>query len=244
MNHKMIVIMPGNSSAINMKEILKWWLMPGFYTIQALLSALDSASSNGLDITKISRQQAAALTFPPGHPHEGVIYVEHPAAESVYFTAASFHRLVFEHKVAEAVTILMSLGATEILVEHVQGWSREFTATLQVPLGKAGVNVSGSGQNARNSSLLYEAHLRGTANPHLPDRLVWYPHEPSWQTIVDGRMQYGLSEFSLAVNYQDDYGINAKLKATAQKIDLNLGGSFEDYQATTWNMYGKFLTNP
>lgn len=244
----MIVIVPDGGFTIGeytirVEDTIKWIGHP-LGPVVGLLSALIGASRDGLDIAKISRQDASALTFPPGHPHEGVIYVEHPAAEGVYFTAASFHRLVFEHKVAEAVTILMSLGATEIFVEHVQGWSREFAATLQVPLGKAGVNASGSGQNGRNSSLLYEAHLRGTANPHLPDRLVWYSHEPTWQTIVDGRMRYGLSEFSLAVNYQDDYGINAKLKATAQKIKLDLGGSFEDHQATTWNMYGKFLLKP
>lgn len=258
MNHNMIVIVPDDAlrppreaGHAGQKNVdgrplydVASSLIPAIAIYRLLSSALDNASRNGLDITKISRQEASTFIFPPGHPRDGVIYVKHPAAENVYFTAASFHRLVFEHKVTEAVTILMSLGATEIFIEHVQGWSREFAATLQVPISKAGVDVSGSGQNTGNSSILYKAHLRGTTNPQLPNSLVWYAHEPTWQAIADGRRHYGLSEFSLAVNYQDDYGINAKLKAAAQQVDLNLGGAFQDHQATTWSMRGKFLMKP
>lgn len=205
------------------------------------LIAWSKARQSGLNITQISQTQAASLTFPPGHPREGVLYVAHPAAERVYFTVASFHRLAFEHKFSEAIDLLMSLGASEIKVEHVKGWSREFSANLSVPMPNATAGVDLSGKQSSASGLLYEAHLHGSTQPELPESLVWYPHEPTWQSIAKGRMKFGLTEFSLTVNYEDDFGINAGLKLTAGKAGLDLGGSFEDHRATTWKIHGKFL---
>jgi uncharacterized membrane protein len=203
--------------------------------------ALAKARQNGLNILQVSRTEAATLTFPPGHPREGTLYVAHPAANGVYFTVASFHRLAFEHKFSEAVHLLMSLGATEIRVEHVRGWSREFAANLSAPIPEAASSAELSGKESSTSSLLYEAHLSGNTRPRLPETLVWYPHEPTWQLIAKGRIEHGLEEFSLAVNYEDDFGINAGLKVTATKAGLELGGSFEDHWATTWKIRGKFL---
>lgn len=203
--------------------------------------ALAKARQNGLNILQVSHTEAATLTFPPGHPREGTLYVAHPAAKGVYFTVASFHRLAFEHKFSEAVDLLMSLGATEIGVEHVRGWSREFAANLSAPIPHAASSAELSGKQSSTSSLLYEANLPGNTRPRLPESLVWYPHEPTWQSIAKGRTEHGLKEFSLTVNYEDDFGINAGLKLTATKAGLELGGSFEDHRATTWKIRGKFL---
>lgn len=218
----------------------------GFNVVGLLIDAADAliawgkARQSGLNITQVSRTQSAKLTFPPGHPRDGVLYVAHPASQRVYFTVASFHRLAFEHKFSEAIDLLMYLGATEIKVEHVRGWSREFAAKLSAPLptGKASADISG--KSSSHSSLLYEAHLRGNTDPKIPDSMVWFPHEPTWQSIAKGRVSFGLKEFSLAVNYEDDFGINAGLKLTAGKAGLDLGGNFEDHQATTWKLQGKF----
>ncbi|WP_155625034.1 hypothetical protein [Burkholderia vietnamiensis] len=171
-----------------------------------------------------------------------ILETAHPASKGVYFTVASFHRLSFEHKFSEAIDLLMALGASEIRVEHVRGWSREFAASLSVPIPESTVGFDLSGKQSSVSGLLYEANLRGSTRPQLPESLVWYPHEPTWQSIAKGRINFGLKEFSLAVNYEDDFGINAGLKLTAGKSGLELGGSFEDHRATTWKIHGKFLS--
>ena len=36
----------------------------------------------------------------------------------------------------------MYLGATEIKVEHIRGWSREFAAKLSAPLPESSTNIS------------------------------------------------------------------------------------------------------
>jgi hypothetical protein len=207
------------------------------------LIAWGKARQSGLNITQISQTQAQSLIFPPGHPRDGVLYVAHPALEDVYFTVASFHRLAFEHKFSEAIDLLMNLGASEIKVEHVQGWSREFAAKMASSLPEVRIDLNSAKTQANTSSLLYEAHLSGSAEAKLPDGMVWFPHEPTWQSIAKGRMKFGLKEFSLAVNYEDDFGINAGLKLNAGKTGLDLGGNFEDHQATTWKIHGKFAGN-
>lgn len=209
------------------------------YAISSVV-AWANARQSGVDVLQVARAEAAALTFPPGHPVDGTLYAAHPAIPQIYYTTASFHRVTFEHKFAEAVNLLMSLGATEIAVEHVHGWGREFAGRISVPLPTVETESNASQSSATTSSMLFKATLKNRVVPSIPADLVWYPHESTWQSFAKGRMEHGLDEFSLTVNYSDDYGVNADLKLKVQKAGLALGGTFEEYQATTWKLHAKF----
>lgn len=217
---------------------------PVGYTVgSAIARRLSEAREQGLDVLPVSREEAATLTFPPGHPKLGrVLYVGHPTIPSVYYPAASFHRLTFEHKLSEAVRLLMALGATRIEVEREYGWSQEFAARLNVPLGTPGesVGAAGGGGRARAGQILFSARLRNTVKPAVPDGLVWYPHEETWKTVADARLQHGLEDFSLVVSYEDDFGIDASLEASVAGTRLGLGGKFDAHEATSWRMVGTF----
>ena len=211
-------------------------------TIRDIISTLWRARESGIPIIEVGKSEAAQLHFPPGHPREKVLYVGHPAMPRVYHTIAEFHRVTFEHKFSEAINLLMHLGANHIRVEHVRGWSKEFSGRLSVGLGALGTTAEGevvAGRRAA-SSLLFEATLSGTMQPSLPESLVWYPHEPTWQSIAKGRLNFGLQDFSMSVTYDDDYGVHAGLKASTQKAGLELGGKFEDHQETAWRIAGQF----
>lgn len=206
-----------------------------------IISALSKARECGLTVFPIGRSEANLLVFPPGHPRDRVLYIGHPALPKVYYTAASFHRMAFEHKFSEAIDILMHLGATELRVEHVRGWSREFSNRLSVAIPEVGEVDGNVGKNSKTSAmLLYEAKLDPQTEPQLPDNLVWYHHEPTWQSVAKGRLKFGLKEFSLTVNYEDDFGVNAGLKLSVEKVGLDLGGRFEGHESTTWKLVGKF----
>jgi hypothetical protein len=178
-------------------------LGPVAVAVWASLSALEKLSDKGIKILPIGRTEAMTLTFPPGHPRDDVLYIGHPAVPAIYSPMADFHRITFEHKFSQAVLLLMSLGATRLRVEHVSGWSKEFSARLVVPLGSAEeVATIGSQTNSTNrSKLLYVASFHGTSDPVIPKGLVWYPHEPTWQSVAIGRTQHRLKDFSLAVKY-------------------------------------------
>lgn len=209
-------------------------------TIEAI-NAWKRARESGLNVLQIGRTEASLLRFPPGHPRDQTLYVAHPTQPSIYYTTAVFHRMVFEHKFAEAIRLLMSLGARTIKVEHVCGWSREFSSRMSVPLTEAGITSSVEYSAKGGSSLLFEATFNNNNESAIPADLVWFPHEPTWQTVAEGRVTYGLSKFSLIVNYEDDMGVNAGLKVRAQKAGLDLGGTFEDHTNTVWKINGEFL---
>ncbi len=140
------------------------------------------------------------------------------------------------------IRILMALGAKKIRVEHKSGWSKEFAARITAPLGLTGVDVgaeAGLGKH-KGAELIFKAELKGSNRPSLPDNLVWYHHEATWQEIASGRMKYKIRNFSLSLSYEDDFGVNAGLRMTAHKVGLDLGGSFEDHQSTRWHVSGDF----
>lgn len=212
----------------------------------AVVSAWAESRRNGLPVSLVPKEWANRLHLPPGHPRDQILYSALPAAPHVYAPVADFHRRAFEHKFAEALSLLMHLGATHIRVEHEQGWDRDFSGRLSVPIpANSAVLEAGAEAGAhsgRKRNLLYEARLNGTSSPSIPDDLVWYPHEPAWRQIASGRMNFGLENFVLKLHYEDDFNINAGLKLKAEKAGFDLGGTFERHETTTWTIEGTFAS--
>jgi hypothetical protein len=82
--------------------------------------------------------------------------------------------------------------------------------------------------------------LKPTRAPHVPDDLVWLPHEPLWQEVVQARLEAGLDSFVIDVRSTDDYGVNATLRATIASAGIDVGGSFVEHRDTAWRLKGTF----
>jgi len=223
------------------------WLLLGGLAVKSIYDAVNKARSSGLDMTPLTLSEAKLLSFPPGHPMPKVVYCRHPANASLYYPLASFHRHVFEHKFAEAVKLLGVLGAREISVKHLKGWSRDFAAEISSPIptssAPAQVGVTASAHSESGESVLFKATLKGSDNPRLIESPTWLPHESMWQTIADLRIECGLQEFSLSLNYEEDYQVNASLNAKIKDLGFDVGGKFEDHVSTIWTMNGIFGVN-
>ncbi|WP_140456865.1 MULTISPECIES: hypothetical protein [Priestia] len=215
-------------------------------TTLRLIKAVNDLNRQGLNILQLSQSESQFFSFPPGHPRTGILYIAHPAVKGHYFPTAHFHRLTFEHKFSEAVTLLMALGAIELEVHHNDGWSKEFAATLSVPLdifpGTGGGGVKK--KNRANNQILFKANLEDNNSFTMPENLFWYASEPTWQQIANGRLKYGMRDFHLLIQYEDDYGVNADLKAKVKKVGLELGGKFENHKSTRWIIKGRFGERP
>lgn len=200
-----------------------------------------NTSESDTKVRHIGMAEAKLIKFPHGHPRNGNVYVGHPLEPSVYFNVADFHKAVFEHKFCEAIELLMSLGATNLRVEHMSGWSKDFSTSLNIPIGNESrqTGVYFSTNKAVEQKILYEANLRGS-KPILPKDLVWFHHEPVWQQIANGRLKYGLRDFTLNVSNRDDSGINADVKAFLIGAGFDIGGDFEDFRSTDWRIEGQF----
>lgn len=204
---------------------------------------LGTSWSSVKGLLAVTTSEAAAFRFPIGHPRSKVVYVGHPIDPVTYIPMAYFHTFLFEHKVAEALRLIRSLGAESVDVIRVEGWDRSVGIELAVPLpGAEQVQVgAGAGsERGRGQSVMARMRLKPTGKPSVPDNLVWLPNELLWQEVVDARLTSGLRSFVLDVRSFDDYGVNARLKALIAKSGLEAGGSFVEHRATLWRLEGTF----
>lgn len=211
----------------------------------AMKKMVEQSSSVKGRLLVITNSEAADLRFPVGHPRKKVVYVGHPTDPVTYIPMAYFHIFLFEHKVAEALRLMRSLGADSVDVIRVEGWDRNAGIALSAPVPGAEqvqVGASASSERGQGYSVMTRMRLKPQGSPCVPDNLVWLPHEPLWQEVVDARLTAGLRSFVLDVRSFDDYGVNASLKALVAKSGLEVGGSFVEHRSTVWRMEGTFAS--
>jgi len=193
-----------------------------------------------LNIQQVSLTEATALDMPAGRPVIGSVYAPHPCVDSLFYPIASFHRWVFNDKIADASRLLRSLGATSIKIESVQGWDKSISANLAGLVNGADVGAQAGSMSTSSAIVIFECTFENECEPSVPKDLRWYAQEPLWQEVGEGRLQHGMRTFSLEVTYNEDHNINAGLKAKLKKAGLDIGGAFRDHVATTWKMTGTF----
>jgi hypothetical protein len=209
----------------------------------SLIEALREMRQGGGTLIPVSSAGAGQLHFPVGHPRGNVAYIGHPVDPPVYIPVADFHRFLFEHKVAEALRLIRSLGAVTVEVVRVEGWDQTVGVELGVALPgvrQVGVDVSASQERGSSRSVLSTMRLNPTQSPSVPADLVWLPHEPLWQEVVQARLESGLDSFVIDVRSTDDYGVNAGLKALVARAGLEAGGAFVEHRNTVWRLQGTF----
>ena len=193
-----------------------------------------------------SAMQSQGIKFPPGHPRQDVLYVSHPCTGTLYYPASDFHRAVFEHKFAELLTLLASLGATRIDVEARYGWGRDFSANLTLPLPNLAGTVDGHGSARKNrkGKLVFSTTGPGRrSKPKIPSDLVWLESEPIWKAMANAertRWRTEPSEVAWKLQYKDTFGVDAKLQARLDGLSVGLGGKFTQYEKTLWDVTAEF----
>lgn len=209
------------------------------------LHAIAEAHSDGVSLLPVRASEACDLEVPVGHPLPRTVYAASPAHPTRYYPTADFHRRVFESKFAEAVRLIMALGAREFRVEWERGWRDDLAAEVELSVKKV-ANVRGSleASAAREQSLLFEAHMV-PGPPRLPEGLIWYHHEPTWQAVAEGRLNNRMTELRLFVRSTEDYNVNAEFvtKVLRRKV-FGLGGEFTRHVETTWRIEGTFEDAP
>ena len=207
------------------------------YSIYRLLQRFLRRRRGGVPVTLLPWSWASHLRFPLGPPRLKLLYAGHPADPPTYIPITDFHHFSFEHKVKELVSILTHLGAKQIAVQCTRGRGTETAIALAAAAPQLKVEVVGKDHREEHegSRMDITVELEGHDNPCLPNNLVWYRHEPTWQMMAEGR-SHGLKNCSLSLHYKDDYGINADLKVYAEKAGFDMGDGFQEYTATTWRV--------
>lgn len=104
----------------------------------------------------------------------------------------------------------------------------------------ANVGVGFNSESNHSQEAFFEEHFRPKKEPRVPDGLVWYENEASWQAVAQRRMNFGTSQFKAHLRYEDSFGIDASLKVGLDKLGVKLGGNYSEFEATEWVYEGEF----
>jgi len=156
-------------------------------------------SQNTLSVLNI--KNLPAINFPIGHPIANQLYVGHPYLPFKYIPFENYELELLEDKIREFCQVMQFLGATEINIESVNSLSsnndrklnQKANAGLDYKLASGNVDYGRDRASKFVDDISKSISLHQTftpkAAPCLPDNLVWYSNEPSWQRIYDQRMQ-------------------------------------------------------
>lgn len=191
-------------------------------------------------VIQLSKRDTPFLKFPLGHPKPKTIYVCNPHIKNTYYPVKEFHKRTFEHKFQETITLLMALGATSIKVEYDSGYLKEVDTGLNLNIKTVEAEAKVDHKKKIDNNIIYEARFKPREEANLPEDLVWYYHEPTWQSIAEGRLKHGLLNFNLAINYEEDFNVNNEINIDLIKFGLNINLEIDSFKSTKWLISGAF----
>lgn len=182
----------------------------------------------------------SALSFPTGHPKVNEMYVAHPLTTNRYMPIEDYQLELIEDRVREFCELAQGLGATEINIECLNSNSndsnRSGNSNMSGGASRNVNNIHGSGHKEYSRRLIEEISrsisLHQTFQPHkapsLPNNLLWYSGEPSWQRLYRQRMEGGLltheerieTKKSQVVDNREMKEIKAELKTLFADMDI------------------------
>ena len=133
---------------------------------------------------------------------------------------------------------MQCLGATTIRIQNKKEESlnedRESVRNIHGEVSYKILEASGNYETnskkgeGRNSKYTFarEQHFNPSKKPYIPDGLIWFPHEVSWQRLATQRMSGGILKYSESVSYSENrvvtsnelQDINAEIKVLFAKM--------------------------
>ncbi|MBQ0056258.1 MAG: hypothetical protein KBT20_01265 [Bacteroidales bacterium] len=194
-------------------------------------------------INQLEYSESKSLSFPFGHPIKNEIYVGHPLIPNKYIPFESYQLEFVEDKVREFCQLAQCLGATEISIDCINSSSSDGDVTgkkeVSVNIDHWAANGSGSRNRDYNRHMIEELSrsisLHQTFEPHnkptVPDGLVWYDNEPSWQRLVSQRINGGLTSHQERIETKKSQMIEGRemteIKAEVKSLFLDMSVNFD-----------------
>lgn len=160
------------------------------------------------------------MSFPIGHPQEDQIYVGHPFIPAKYVPFEEYQLEFIEDKVREFTWLMQCMGATKISIsaKNDNEQSGDFSSNRNASgnssyrIASASGSYSGSSKGSFAEQISKAISLNQVFNPtkapFVPDGLVWYQNEPSWQRLVNQRMTGSLMHASESIESRKSNMVN------------------------------------
>lgn len=225
-----------------------------FLVIDDSLSYLESNI-----IIVLPQELPETIHFPMGHPQEHVLYIKHPFIDDYYIPYETCEFELFKDKMDELRRVLQAMGATRITISDTKSLenstNRKSHTNIDTNINAKINSLKGNADLTRDESS-YESLLNEygtestygpTKKPYIPDGLVWYLNESSWQRLFEERKD-GLLHHKLRISSKSSSSLTKiqemKLKADFKALILHIDASleheatetFEQNASATWEL--------
>ena len=137
------------------------------------------------------------IQFPAEPPVPGQIYRQHPLSQKCdrYYPVTNYFSLLFEERQMALLELLKELGATKVIISDNEG-------------------SSSSGSMSSQQVFEYPARDARLTKSIDAEKHPWLLHESMWQSVVNQRLQTGIS----STQFEFNLDIMGLLKAQIQTI--------------------------
>lgn len=208
------------------------------------------------------------LIFGKDEPQNGMMYIQHPMKQNVYFSIKTFNSGLLEQKYNELKKLLVALGATQVTceVEYSDTTDEKYRRRMKAGGGVdtvfGGVEGSFANDNASSrvvslrNTLAHRIVKRSSGKPYIPEGMVFYPFEESWQDLASMALDGSLKEYDVSLTCSKDYAVTghslysvgAKIKSKVPGYQFGVEGNFEkeldselkQLQSTVWHYHAVF----
>ncbi|MEP7121349.1 MAG: hypothetical protein ABJE95_10585 [Byssovorax sp.] len=149
-----------------------------------------------------------------------------------------------EAKHAELLCLAVALGATRVRAQIAQVAVSSSKAGIELQVEEVTGKIESEHRSSASHRVVFDESYQPRHAPHVPGGLFWLPHEPTWQGLVERRMQYGTLSTTARLEYVNDYGINAALAARVAGIGGTISGGFSELEAISWDVNITFAPLP
>ncbi|WP_455150396.1 hypothetical protein [Capnocytophaga sp.] len=151
-------------------------------------------------ITLLNINQLPEIHFPQYHPKVNQTYIAHPYKTDTYLPIENYDYELLNDRLYEFFYILQCLGATSITFETIEEENNEennhSNTKVEAEIGRKRIGAKGDVEydSVMNSSLRNYLKMERTQTfnptkkPYIPNDLVWYPNEFSWQRLAQQRL--------------------------------------------------------
>lgn len=219
------------------------------------LSQLSTLSQNQIMVVSLQTLRDANLDFPMGHPVAKQLYVCHPFCQNKFIPYDNYELEFIEDRIREFCEIAQCLGASSIKIEAINEESKDNKSAVDGSIGINGGNraysgnINVHGKSSENivdqlrNSMEFEQSFSTPVTPHIPEHTVWLAKEPSWQRLIQQRMQGNLSRHREVISTSKSrliegnalLELSGEIKSVYADMGLNFSVELSNRLQTTQN---------
>ena len=219
------------------------------------LTQLSTLNQNQIMVVSLQTLRDANLDFPMGHPVAKQLYVCHPFCQNKFIPYDNYELEFIEDRIREFCEIAQCLGASSIKIEAINEESKDNKSDVDGSIGINGGNraysgnINVHGKSSENivdqlrNSMEFEQSFSNPVTPHIPENTVWLAKEPSWQRLIQQRMQGNLSRHREVISTSKSrliegsalLELNGEIKSVYADMGLNFSVELSNRLQTTQN---------